>query len=86
MYNLIYSGGNSKREGGNSDSIFYPEDDKKVILGLAFELFTTSSVSACCKLIYEIRLASLRIQNNLHCTKEEFDKIRNSKKNEKRRV
>ena len=30
--------GNSKREGGNSDSIFYPEDDKKVILGLAFEL------------------------------------------------
>lgn len=75
--------GNSKREGGNSDSIFYPEDDKKVILGLAFRLFTTSSVSACCKLIYEIRLASLRIQNNLHCTKEEFDKIRNSKKMKK---
>lgn len=72
--------GGSKENPNDSKSIFYTEDDKKVILGLAFQIFLCSKSASCCELIHEIRLASLRIQNGYNCSEKEFENIRSEKK------
>lgn len=60
--------------------VFYLDNDKKRILGLSFQIFSSCNSKDCFRLICEIRTVSMKIQNEISCSKEEFEEVRNQKK------
>lgn len=72
--------GNDEVNMCNAKSEFYLDNDKKRILGLAFQIFSSCNSKDCYRLICEIRTASMKIQDEISCSKEEFEEVRNQKK------
>lgn len=72
--------GNSDSVLQNIQSISYEENDRTVILSLAFRIFMTSNINTCHKLIYEIKLVIQKIIQQYSCKKKDFESIRTCKK------
>lgn len=75
--------GNGKTNIYNVKSVVYFDNDKKRILSLAFQIFSISNSKDCSGLICEIRTVSMKIQNELFCSQEEFEEVKNRKRMKK---